>query len=546
MSTVGTFRDGICRLSNGALFDDRLFPQMLGVGYILSFGLMFLIPARFWDDLQIFNNPDIVGMSRRSGILPGGIFLHGMMSLPHPDLMMRLFAFSVFPLIIVLVRDFLRRLQLVGQHDGNAIALLSAVLPLFLSRFQLITCYYCLALFLFCAGASLLSHAMASSRPLIRAFAYLLLILSFYIESLLVLYWFVLLLLAIRMPAPPERWHRQLTAKGLALLHRMPEAFALPFAFFLLKSWLTPATSDFIGYNAVTLAGLWNATLYAPFKTVEALLAIPGDAPIPLLALAPLLLLLFLVFPNKGEAVPTHSDARTAAVPLLIGLIGAAMAVFPYIVVSRSVGPYDFDDRNQLTLMLVAGGVIVFFVRTFFRPRLQWGMLTLLFSWCILYDAFTYFTIIRDGHDQNAVVRAIAQNSSVRRKTSLLVDTRDWPELSRHRTLSTAQLNCLIKDAFGDETHFAANLSNVPFDWQAEHAFLSRYRNVGTCFRAWNGGAPALLTVTASNPLNLRALLKLSAFYFVSPKRYNQTLDALSPVKVSLTSVPSGWLKKSD
>jgi hypothetical protein len=542
---AGTFRDGICRLSSGALFDDRVFPLMLGVGYILSFGLMFLIPARFWDDLQIFNNPDIVGMSRRSGILPGGIFLHGMMSLPHPDLMMRLFAFFIFLLIIVLVRDFLRRLELVGQHDGNAIALLSAVLPLFLSRFQLITCYYCLALFLFCAGASLLSHTLISSRPLIRAFAYFLLILSFYIQSLLTLYWFVLLLLAIRIPVPPKRWHQQFTAKALALLRRMPEAFALPFAFFLLKSWLTPPTSDFAGYNAVTLAGLWNAALYVPFKTVEALLVIPGDAPIPLLALAPLLLLL-LIFPSKGKPITTHSDACTAAVALLIGLIGAAMAVFPYIVVSRSVGPYDFDDRNQLTLMLVAGGVIVFFVRTFFRPHLQWVVLALLFCWCILYDTFTYFTIIRDGHDQNAIVRAIAHNSSVGRKTSLLVDTRNWPGLSRHRTLSTAQLNCLIKDAFGDETHFAANLSNLPFDWQAEQAFMNRYRNVGTCFRAWIGGAPALLTVTASNPLDLRALLKLSALYFVSPERYNQALDALSPAKVSLTSVPSGWLKKSD
>ena len=161
----------------------------------------------------------------------------------------------------------------------------------------------------------------------------------------------------------------------------------------------------------------------------------------------------------------------------------------------------------------------------------------------MLDDAFTYFTVIRDGHAQNAVVRAIARNDAVRRQATLLVDTRAWPALSRHRSVTTAQLNCLMKDAFGDESHFAAMLSRVPFDWQADYALLNRYRNVGTCFRGWHGGAPALLTVTGYDVLPLPRLLKLSVLHMVSAERYGPALDAALPAEVSLTALPNGWLK---
>lgn len=531
-------------LREGLLFTDRAFPAILTTGYALSFGLMAFIPARFWDDLQIFNNPDIVGMSRRSGILIGGLFLQAMVSLPHPDLMVRLLVLIVFLSSALLVRSLMKMLALTDERERNAITLIMAVSPLFLSRFQIITSFYCTALLLFCLGAWLLASALISGRPLLRLPAYLMLLLAFYIESFLVLYAFLMLLLLLAMPGKKGPSFRGLFERGLLLMRRAPEAFALPFLFFGLKTWLTPATAEFTGYNAVTAQGLLGALVSWPIRTLDALIAIPGGASLWLLFVAPLLLALVLILApaNRFKTLPVDDDAHPGWQGLLVSCIGAALAVFPYAVVSRAVSPYDFDDRNQLTLLLVAGSLLVFAVRTFVRPCLQWSVLAFLFCWCVAVNAVTYWTIIRDGHVQNAVVHAIGENSAVRNQSSFLVDTAGWPDLARRRTLSTAQLNCLMKDAFGDETRFAALLSSRPFDWWREQNFLNQYRNVGTCFRDWRGGMPELLTIQGDHTLSFRQAVKLSLLHALMPARYGRALEGLSLVKVSLSPMPAGLI----
>ena len=539
-------RDRWRLLREGLLFTDRAFPAVLTAGYALSFGLMVFIPARFWDDLQIFNNPDIVGMSRRSGILVGGIFLQAMVSLPHPDLMVRLLVLAVFLSSALLVRSLMTMLALADERERNAITLIMAVSPLFLSRFQIITSFYCAAFFLFCLGAWLLASALISGRPLLRLPAYLILLLAFYIESFLVLYAFLMLLLLLAMPGKKGSSFGDLRERSIALMRRAPEAFALPFLFFVLKTWLTPATAEFTGYNAVTAEGVLGALVAWPIRTLDALIAIPGIAPLWLLFVAPFLLALLAMLAPAGhpKALPVEDDAHPGWQGLLVSCIGAALAVFPYAVVSRAVSPYDFDDRNQLTLLLAVGPLLLFAVRTFVRPCLQWSVVAFVLCWCVAVNAVTYWTIIRDGHMQNAVVHAIAENSAVRSQSSFLVDTAGWPDLARRRTLSTAQLNCLMKDAFGDETRFAAALSSRPFDWRREQDFLMRYRNVGSCFRDWRGGMPELLTIQGDH-LSFRQTVKLSLIQALMPARYGRALDGLSLVKVSLSPIPPGLIAAS-
>ena len=528
-----------------AVFGERAFPAVLSVSYAVSFFLFFFIPARFWDDLNITNNPDFIGMTKKSGILLGGPVGQVLLSLHDPDLAMRLCAFAGFFVAALLLRRFLAILNLVTVGERNAIVLLTAALPLYQSRFQVVLFYYSLAYLLFCGAAVLLAIGLLRRRPLYRIPAYILFVAAFYIESFLTLYFFLLLLLLLALPGRKDGPGaiRAFWIRSVDFVRRAPEAVALPFIFFILKTWLTPATGAFEGYNEVTARGVAGALLRLPATVFDALTSIPGDGPNWVILAAVAALALALLCLIRPSAVPPAEDDRPQrnTVALFVLLAGAALAVFPYIVVNHRVSPFDFDDRNQITLLLVAGGLAVFTVRTLLRRRLQWPMLFAILVWSVAHNASTYAAIIRDGHTQNAVIHAMVQNPAVQRHTSFLVDTRQWPNLSRHRLLSTAQLNCLMKQAYGDESRFAAEFTGAPFDWHAERVTLDRYKYVGTCFRDYRESMPFLLTVRMIRQPSYRNALTLTLLRLMAPERYEQALDGY--FSVSLTPLPSGWLQ---
>ena len=273
------------------------------------------------------------------------------------------------------------------------------------------------------------------------------------------------------------------------------------------------------------------------------------DALAPQSALPGLILLLSLggvLLTRRDEPIrltnASDAHASTDATALLIALFGLMLAVFPYAAVHRVASPYDFDDRNQLTMILVVGAVVVCAVRAFFQSRMQWLSIFAVLVWAVATNVSTYFDIIVDGHIQNAFVRVLSQNRAGRNGKAFLVDDSQWPFLSRGRRLSTAQLNCLMKAAYGDETRFAAELSSKPFDWKGHLTFLSRFRETGSCFRAYKDQPPVLLTVTPGPiPLTDRHLVKLTFDWIFRPERYSNDLDGL--ISVSLAALPDGYLK---
>jgi len=541
-------RRTIAGIEDGDIFTDPKFLLIFLPAYMVSFAWIFLIPADFWDDLAIKNNPDLVAMGYHASLPTMGWVTAGLLKLPHPNFTGRSLIFLMFACVPFLVRRFIAYRALAPERERNAIAMLTALLPLFLSRFQLVTFYYCLSLLLFCFGSLLLAKTLSGRPSLVyRITAYICFTLAFFTQSFLVLYGFVLFLIILHLShgAPSGRTWDRLSSGAADLARRSPDALLLPLVFFFMKAWLMPPIGPFVGYNAVTLQGILHALSILPVAAIMAVVDMTGLAPT--WTLPGLLLLLgglLLARPGGLTRSENISDAQpsTDAAALLIAFFGLMLAVFPYVTVHRAVLPYDFDDRDQLTMILAAGAVVVCAARTFLRSRVQWLTIFAVLIWAVATDISTYLDIIVDGHIQNAVVRSLSQNRDVRQNKAFLVDDSQWPFLSRGRRLSTAQLNCLMKAAFGDETRFAAELSSKPFDWKDQLTLLGRFRETGTCFRAYEDRPPVLLTV-APGPLALtdRHIAKLTFDWIFRPERYSSDLDKL--VSVSITTLPDGVLK---
>jgi hypothetical protein len=537
----------VLAIRDGWFLTDAAFRRVFLTAYTLSFAWIFLIPADFWDDLAVKNNPDLIKMTNEAGLLPAGWFITGLLSLPYRDFIGHAYVFLLYMAVPLLVRRFVAEFMPASEREKNAIALLTAVLPLYLSRFQIAASYYCLSLLLFCVGSLLLGRAIVRSGPIfLRIAAYICLALSFFTQSFVAFYGFVVLLITLCLarqmkgPSPTARF----IAAAFIMVRRAPDAVVLPFVFFFLKTFLVGTAGPFVTYNAVTLPGLLDALPALPFTAINSLANAVGISA-SWLAFGVTLLLAaagtLLLRPVDAPPAEPKTEPKAGAA-LLVVFCGLMFAIFPYAVVSRLPTPFDFEDRNQLTMLLVAGAAITYGAKGLIRDHLRWTVIFLALVWAIASDAWAYIAIIADGHMQNAVVRAFHDSEAARTNKSLLVDFSQWPNRARGRSPSTAELNCLTKQAFGDESHFAAAMSYRPFDWKANLAAHRRFLQTGSCFRGYRGGEPLLLTISPGpKVLMLRSVAKLSVLWMLDADRYQKALDGF--VSVSVTPAPSGWLK---
>lgn len=538
-------------LPRGDYFTDGRFLFVLLPAYFAAFIWIVFIPADFWDDLSFRNNPDPIRFGFQAGSPLLGYFWVAQLGVPYHDIVVRLLVLVAFVVIALILRSLLSLFHFADERTRNAIALVTATLPVFQSRFLQAIFLGTITLLFFAMAVHLLIQSLRQNRPWKRFVAYLLFAFSFAAPSFLVLYGFVILLVVVCQAARPRAmcsftlpgWFEEVQR----LVFRAPDTLILPFAYFLLKMWLVPVSGPFaaVEYQSITLRALTAALVSTPLDALNALLAFHGDGtPVTLLFLVAIVVGILVVLlqgvrsPLSLAWVAQSRDWR----PLVIAYLGVMMSVFPYVVVNRTVGPFDFDDRNQLTLVLTAGTFIVLAIRFFLHERLQWIAILCVITWGVANNIATYNAVIVDGHTQNAVVRELANNEAVRNGSAFVVDTSQWPALSRRRVVGTAQLNCLLKDAFGDERRFAAQLSARPLDWNQQLKLLTVFAEAGTCFSEFKGGSPQLITILPGSR-TIENGIELSVLRLFSPARYRAGLDGL--VQVIVTTVPPGLLVNS-
>jgi hypothetical protein len=539
---------GTCRaIRMGQPFRDACFFPMFLFVYVTSFALVFFVQAKFWDDLALTNNPDIIRFFYQAGLPTSGYLLRGIMAINIGNLPLKLFVFCSFLITCILFRYLMLVLRIFTDLERNAATLLVAALPLFQSRFLLATAYYAFCLPLFVAGMLLLVSAIQKKKKASRLLAYLLLALSFFTQSLLVLYFFALFIVSIAQSRELNFGARGGMGAGLVDLARVaPDAFFFPFAFFLIKAFAFPTSGPFVGYNSFSFSDITSALFGLPTSTMEALGSVVLEGPSwPTVGLAAFCFLSFLTVLLKQRRVSIIATAaqRPSAISfeaLLIAALGVMSSVLPYTVVHRTPSPFDFDDRHQLTMVLTTGPFVLVAIMNLGRASIRWFLVLFVLIWAVAYNLETYVAVVVDAHTQNAVVREFARSELIGSNSTFVVDTTQWPNLSRHRTLSTPQLNCLMKEAFGDESRFAVGIRSTEIDWNQELSLMNRFKQTGTCFRDFHRGQPFLVQIVpGTRHLNWATGIWLSLVRLVAPQRYDEQLRNV--IKVSVVPAPDRW-----
>ncbi len=536
------FRKLIQSIAQGQPFRDVAFVPLLIFVYALSFGWIFLVQAKFWDDLSLPNNPDLLHFFFQAGLPLSGYLCRAIMAVNFKNIPLEILIFVSFLTTFIVLRRFLATLGFFSELERNAIVLLTAALPLFQSRFLLATAYYVVSLPLFVGGCALLISSLQKDRWSYRLPAYCLLTLSFFIQSFLVLYFFVLLVAAIavsqtsRSPAG--------IGSSIELGEKNADMILFPFLFFFLKPLIFPTTGPFKDYNSFSFIDIKQALFQLPISTFEALRSVLQAGPTAgMIALCFVLLAFYLFLILRRQKSPKE-DSKLQEIPrsrlgaLLIATAGLMFSVLPYEIVHRSPGPYDFADRHQLTLVLTVGPFLVVATRFLTRYNMRWIALVLVLVWSVADNVQTYAAIIVDGHTQDAVVEEFSHNRELRENATFLVDSTRWPNLSRNRQFGSAQLNCLLKEAFGDEKRFAVALQAQRVDFAKELSWIDRYKNTGTCYREYQaGGRPILVKITpGSRRLHWSDGMKLSVESVLAPQRYHEQLRDL--VAISTEPAP--------
>jgi hypothetical protein len=272
-----------------------------------------------------------------------------------------------------------RRIRGVTLSEAFWISALTATAPLYQARFTLSVLPYAFSALFFTASLFLLSDHLNRPGPGRRVGGLVCLLLACTTESFLTLCW---------MPPALIAWdtfaaNRNSRSIGEALLKAGRKVLShfefvvLPALVFLLGRVLFPAHGIYANYNQLklspvlaireTVSVLWAQIFQIPVIVPD--LSSVVDAALP----AALLVAIGWVIWKRFRPVIVADSPKHDRAPLYVRLMLLALALltpvfalYPYVIVQqppRLLGLWE--TRHQLTLMLVSGGVLLCFFRSF-------------------------------------------------------------------------------------------------------------------------------------------------------------------------------------
>jgi hypothetical protein len=230
-----------------------------------------------------------------------------------------------------------------------AVALVSAVLPVFDVLGEIALFMNVFALLVFWCGMAVLVH-LPQKRG-VRAVAWriaaiLLLVAAFNLNSLLVFFYgLVAFLFACRVVLSPKR---DVLTYGFSLVRRFADFAALPVVFWIVKSFLTPVHGYYVGHNMPVfsveraVSGVSSLVAFVLGEGVEFFSS--GVAVIVALVAA-------LVYAASLGALRERAtkDLRLTAAALIAlfgGVVLLLAAAFPYAVVDQPLASFGWISRN--------------------------------------------------------------------------------------------------------------------------------------------------------------------------------------------------------
>lgn len=369
------------------LFRNECF--LIGVPYVLSYGLMLLNRGVFWEDWLLYNHTpaDNIGFFRDLGFFlawPG--YLFGLLNTTgHMPEIARALTFLSFLVAAFALNAVLKTVKEMEAPDRIAVSALAAVFPYFTFRLAIGTLQYSLCSAFFFAGFWALAAYLDGRGRWLRPVSLLLFFAACTTRSFLMFYGMAALYLLYR-----EGWDLRRT------LVKYPDFVALPVVVFLLNKYLFPPMGEYAteNYNAIGARRLLKSPFRVPKTFVENAVyamrqAVPG---LPWLAAAGVAGLRWRL--HTGREKPGLSRADWAF--LVLGALAFALGAIPYIAIKKNPLPGSID-RFQLLLPL--GSALVtyygFKLLSGVRPYFFAGLFTAAFTMvnigtCLDYQAFWY------------------------------------------------------------------------------------------------------------------------------------------------------------
>jgi len=403
------------------------YPMILiTILYVISYGVTLLNGGLFHDDpicyqvsaetLARWANMARAGWTLYTWLLsiiysgPGGIFLG------------RVIIFLAYIIAGLIAYRIVYRIDELTDIDRTLLVGIFVLFPVNHARIELLSVIYALSYVCFYAGWLLLCEYVGKRRLIVKYVALALFFISFFTESLLVLYLMpVLHVMYLVRPWPAS------IASWLRTVRHWADMLVLPMVFWLVR-WLYFAPSGrYDGYNDPSLWSLLLSPIRSLMGLEESLWQPLRDGLIVALEdpwrVAVLVALGVFLYRNRSSRL----DAVACARWLVIGLMAFMLALMPYYAVNRSVFT-GFGTRFQLLVPLGASIIIYFGTRLLLTKSgssdsfAKYVIILLLGAFSVA-NLESMLTFQEKYIKREALGYALAENETVRQsKTLALVD----------------------------------------------------------------------------------------------------------------------------
>jgi hypothetical protein len=238
---------------------------------------------------------------------------------------------------------------------------------------------YCFFVPLFLTGILLFIETARSpiSRPIIRVAALVLLLLSFSLNSLLVLFYAVVPAVFYASIRREQTATRQLFSAGMRFVLGHMDFLAAPLVFWALKEVFMPRVGIYARYNAPRFdwAGILQAYERLVPDMLQTVLFVPFSIPLALWFAATVFVVAALAAGPILSRLTRACESTGSELAILFGLGCLALigAAFPYYLVGRrSIQTYGFMSRDNVLFPLSVSWVTAALTCMLLRGRLPW------------------------------------------------------------------------------------------------------------------------------------------------------------------------------
>lgn len=409
----------------------------LTIIYIMTNFLLLIVSGRWWDDwtIHFMSFEEMMNTYRQAGSVIGSFLLYPVKGIPFGGYRILVFLWHYLSSLIVF--RIITSIDIFREKDALWCTILYITAPINDARITLITYGYTLLLCFFWMGFYLLivsGKEYGRKGIVIRILADILLVTSYWVESLLVftgVIWIYLFYDSIQKSKETETIFRKL----FICLRKNIDIFVLPFAFFIVKNLFFTPNGRYEGYNAISMESIIDvmkhfiqilegtlSNLFENYKAIQY-----GKIFWIVFGLYTGGVLLYSVL-EKNKDYNVRNERKNVFL-ILLGWVCLFAGLFPYIVIRQA--PIYFKGvmgRDSLLLGLGIALIGYYNVKLFIKDGIASRIcLGIIMISGMLYMNKMYILYQQDWYMQLSLREEISTNQYIKDNDTFLCIFDNWP-----------------------------------------------------------------------------------------------------------------------